>query len=237
MQILRRIDFILIAVLLLPLAGGGCQVLRPDRQQSAARAARDLDNPELPDVRRRAINWLADRRAGRREPFLSHFRQMAVGIPAEQVPADPSHLVRATAVRALNRARDAQSIPVFLQALNDPHDMVRLEGAKALANVPSAQAVSPLIQRLMDLEEHQDVRIAAADALRHYPRPDVGRALLAVLNERQFGIAYRARMSLVYLTGEDFRYNEAAWRRHLTETERPFGVSPDPRQQFSVRTK
>jgi hypothetical protein len=217
--LLSRVVGILLLVLLL-LSTAGCQLFRVDRPGRVARAARDLDHPH-PDERRRAINWLVDRRVGGREPYLARYREMAVG-EADQ-PPDPNHLVRASAVRALNRARDARSTPVFIEALQDEHERVRLEGAKALVNLPDPQAVDSLMARLRDPQEDQDVRIAAAEALRHYPRPEVARELAAALDERSFGISWQSRRSLVQLTGQDFRYDAAAWRRWVLEADRPFG--------------
>src|SRR5690606_4602377 len=104
---------------------------------------------------------------------------------------DESPLVRATAIRALNRARDEAAVDLFIQALNDREAQVRLEAAKALANVPSDKAVNELLRVVRDSREEEDVRIAAAHALRHYKRLDVARVLAAHLQERRFGISWQ----------------------------------------------
>ena len=106
----------------------------------------------------------------RHDPYTRRFRQIA------QFDTDPT--VKATAIRALNRARDVQSTKVFIRALGDPNEWVRLEGAKALANVPDVAAAEPLLQLLNRVDENRDVRVAAADALKHYRTLAVARGLV-----------------------------------------------------------
>src|SRR5690606_35283489 len=119
----------------------------------------------FPDERRMGINYLSSRPYGREAPYTDRYRQIAT--------MDTNWLVRATALRALNRARDAESASLFIRALNDEQMQIRLEAAKALSNMPDEQAVDPLMRVLVNPDEHRDVRIAAADALRHYPRLEV----------------------------------------------------------------
>jgi HEAT repeat protein len=84
-------------------------------------------------------------------------------------------------------------------------------------------AVAPLITLLQNPNEDRDVRIAAADALKHYRTIDVGRALVDTLDSRDFGVAWQSHRSLVRLTGKDLRYDEGAWLSYLTGPDRPFG--------------
>jgi hypothetical protein len=101
---------------------------------------------------------------------------------------------------------------------------VRLEAAKALANLPDPAAAPALIRALARPDEARDVRIAAADALRHYPNLEVARALVAQLAGRDFGVAWQARQSLKHMTGKSgLRYDEATWLGYLTGPEKPFG--------------
>src|SRR2546423_106987 len=81
---------------------------------------------------------------------------------------DGDFLVRAVAIRALNRSRDRSATPIFMKALNDKNDVVRWEAAKALANVPDPESPEALARILTNAADNKDVRIAAADALRHY---------------------------------------------------------------------
>jgi hypothetical protein len=71
-------------------------------------------------------------------------------------------------------------------------------------------------------DEGKDVRIACADALRHYRTLDVARSLVTYLNERDFGVAWQSRQSLRQLTGRDLAYDQSAWLKYLTGPEKPF---------------
>ena len=168
-----------------------------------AKFARRMEDSQSPDHRRRGINWLSARDFGRRPPYTTRYQQIA--------QADSDWLVRAVAIRALNRSRDRSAAPIFIRALNDKSDLVRWEAAKALGNVPDPQAAEPLARILSNPSDNKDVRIAAADALRHYHDPGVARTLARTLNGRDFGVSWQARRSLVHLTGRDLRYDERAW--------------------------
>jgi hypothetical protein len=67
------------------------------------------------------------------------------------------------------------------------------------------------------------VRIAAAEALRHYRTVGVVRVLAGTLGGKDFGVAWQSRWSLRILTGRDFRYNEREWLEYLTGPGKPFG--------------
>lgn len=167
-----------------------------------------------PDTRRDAIYTLSDQRLGRTEPYTRLYANMATN------DVDPT--VRAAAIRALNRSRAATFADTYVAGLSDDSDQVRLEAAKALANIPSDKAVPGLTRLLADEQQTRDIRIAAADALRAYHQSDVAQSLIRVLGDRDFGVAFQARTSLNLMTGQDYRYDAAAWLDYLTKTERPF---------------
>ena len=168
-----------------------------------------------PDQQREAIFKLADRKFGRQDPYRKHYGQLA--------ESDADFTVRAAAIRALNRARDHQDVPVYIKAMDDANELVRLEAAKALANIPDERAVPVLIKHLDRVAESRDVRIAAADALRNFHSGDAAQALIRVLQDRDFGVSWQARRSLNLLTGQDYRYNQSAWLAYVTSTTKPFG--------------
>jgi HEAT repeat protein len=182
---------------------------------TASSQAKKMEDPYFPDERREGIAKLSNRNFGRGEPYTQRYQQIA--------QTDDDYLVRAAAIRALNRARDQSATPIFVNALSAKEPQVRLEAAKALANVPDAAAVGPLLRLTGDANENKDVRIAAADALRHYRRNEVARALVALLNDRDFGVSWQARQSLRALTGRDLQYDEAAWLALLSGNENPLG--------------
>jgi HEAT repeat protein len=179
------------------------------------RSALRMEASDLPDERRQGINMLADRDFGRRPPYTDRYLQIA--------QLDPNHLVRATAIRALNRSRDDRATAVFIKAMEDVNPLVRQEAAKALANIPDPAAVPALLRSVNNPQESRDVRIAAADALKHYRSLEVARALVGTLGGREFGVAWQSRRSLVRLTGQDLRYNETEWLQYLAGPDRPFG--------------
>jgi hypothetical protein len=183
--------------------------------QTPAVAAREMEDPNSADNRRTGMVKLADGGFAKVASFQARCRQLA------QYDKDPT--VRATAIRTSNRARDSKATPVFIKALDDHNEWVRLEAVKALANVPDMEAIAPLIRILTSREESRDVRLAAADALKHYRSLQVVRALTASLNDREFGIAWQSRASLKYLTSRDYGFDERAWLAYFTGPEKPLG--------------
>jgi hypothetical protein len=211
---------------LILLFGSGCAQVEGAGQQvkqfwnfftgnTPVNAAVQMENQVLPDQRRQGIAKLSDQPFGRRAPYTERYRQIA--------QLDNDWLVRATAIRALNRARDMSATPAFIRALADESPIVRTEAAKALANIPDNNAIPALLRVAANPEENRDVRIAAADALKHYRTIEVARALITLLNGRDFGVAWQAHRSLVAITGTDKRYDESAWLQYLSSSEQPFG--------------
>jgi len=180
-----------------------------------AKAVRLMEDEHSADARRRGINDLLRWDFAQRNPYVRRYRQIA------RNDADP--YVRSIAIRALNRSRDPESRPLFVEALSDASELVRLEAAKALVNLPDPAAAEPLIRLVTKAEEDRDVRIAAAEALGYYKRIEVARALTPRLGEHDFSVAWQARRSLHRLTGKDFFYNEAAWLEFISGPDKPFG--------------
>lgn len=198
------------------------------RGDNPATAARKMDDLNSPDLRRIGTAEMVTKwDFAKHPPYTTRYKQIAQN--------DPDYTTRAMAIRALNIARDASATPIFIAALNDDHEIIRLEAAKALANIPDPKAVPALLQlldgqreslvdgRLEMVDESKDVRIAAADALKHYHTQDVARTLVHALNEREFGVAWQSRHSLIVLTGHDLKYDEAAWLAFLAGPNKPFG--------------
>ena len=178
------------------------------RRDTPSASAAALEDSKSADRRRTAINALADRRFGKTQPYTTRYAQMA------QFDNDAS--VRATAIRALNRSRDGTATGVFISGLSDESPAVRLEAAKALSNVPDPSASPALLKLFQNTAEPLDNRIAAADALRQYRSLENARALVNVLNDRDFALSWQARQSLRTITGEDKRYDQPAWLDVLT---------------------
>jgi hypothetical protein len=178
-------------------------------------AALQMEDHDFPDERRTGINRLVAFPFGQDRPYTTRYEQIA--------RTDPDWLVRATAIRALNRARWKPATPLFIEALNDVNDHVRLEAAKALSNIPDPNAAPMLLRLLNDPTESRDVRIAAADALRYYKTVEVARTLASQLGGREFGLAWQSHRSLIALTDRDFKYDESAWLNYITGPDKPLG--------------
>jgi hypothetical protein len=174
-----------------------------------------MEDKDNPDARRQGITALASKSWGQVEPYTKRYRQIA------QSDADPT--VRAAAVRALNASRDRAAVPVFIAALLDNSPAVRLQAAKALSNVPDPSAADGLSRTVGNQTEQKDVRIAAAEALRHYRTIGVARVLAGTLAGKDFGVAWQSRWSLRILTGKDYKYDERAWLEYFTGPGKPFG--------------
>jgi hypothetical protein len=183
--------------------------------KTALKAVKLMEDSHSADNRRKGIYELVKTDFGQRDPYTRRYRQIA--------QSDPDFTVRAAAIRASNWSRDKQAVPVFIAALNDQNELVRWEAAKALANVPDASAVDALTRTVGNAAETKNVRMAAADALRHYKNLAAARALVATLGGKDFGLAWQSRQSLRKMTGNDLRYDERAWLEYLTSSAKPLG--------------
>jgi hypothetical protein len=204
---------------LLLVSSNGCQPFRQVydyfQGNTPGKYAREMEDTDSADSRRHGITKLVQKDFAKKEPYTTRYRQIFLG--------DEDPLVRAMAIRALNVARDTGASDLYIKALADADVLVRLEGAKALGNMPNSEAIDPLLKVLNAPDEEQDVRIAAARGLRHYPRRDVARALVAVLDERPFGVAWQARRSLTRITGVDYAYDDASWLEYISNPAQPLG--------------
>jgi hypothetical protein len=195
----------------------GCSALRSVSERITGEPAKKatLFQSPRPDDRREAILFFADHDYGREEKYTRLYQQIA------RQDTDP--LVRAVAIRALNRSRDKTATPVFIAGLTDAAPIVRLESAKALNRVPDDAAVEPLLKVVNSETENRDIRLAAAEALQHYRTLNVARQLVPLLNQKDFSIAWQARKSLQAMTGQDMAYNQGAWLKYITGPEKPLG--------------
>ncbi len=192
--------------------------------QTPGRFARQMEDDKSADARRTGIlRLVADFDFARKDPYTRRYWQIAQG--------DPDALVRAAAIRALNRSRDRKAVAVYIKGLDDPSPLIRLESAKALANIPDDKAKAPLIKHMgMEYEiqgeggrpemalESRDIKLACADGLRNFAELAVAKALVEALRERDFEVAWQARKSLILMTGHDYRYDQEKWREYFKGT-------------------
>jgi hypothetical protein len=220
---MRLIRIAILASMPLAFLCGGCQSINDFGTRlndkitghTPRAAAVQMEDPYFPDERRMGINRLSAFPFGRQPPYTTRYEQIA--------QSDPDWLVRATAIRALNRSRWQPATPLFIKALDDTNDHVQLEATKALSNIPDPSAIPSLLRLVNDGTENRDVRIAAADALRHYKTVEVARTLASQLGGREFGVAWQSHRSLQAMTGQDCGYDESAWLNYITGPEKPLG--------------
>jgi hypothetical protein len=178
---------------------------------SAAFAARKMADPKSADNQREGMLRLVDFPFARRGVYIKGYAILARN--------GVDFTVRAAGIRALNRCRAKGCTVLFLEALNDDQPLIRLEAADALGNIPDPQAVPLLIVHLgSDAEPNADVRIACAAARRNYNTTEAMHALVDVIEDDDFSVAWQARQSLELLTGQDFRYDHKAWLNYLAGT-------------------
>ncbi|QOV88479.1 HEAT repeat domain-containing protein [Humisphaera borealis] len=180
-----------------------------------------MEDPASPDARRTGLSEMVERPFGGKPPYTTRYAQIAVEQDATGKKSD--YLLRASAIRGLNRSREPGHTPLFIKALSDENDWVRLEAVKALNRLPDESAIPALLAVLTKPDENKDIRIAAAEALQHYKKLDVARVLVGLLGDREFGLAWQSHKSLTRLTGKDLGYDDKAWLSYLTGAEKPLG--------------
>jgi HEAT repeat protein len=189
--------------------GTGCQMFQYLSGNTPAHAVKKMEDPDFADLRREGLNDLMKQgEFAKKPPYTTRYGEIA--------RQDRDYVVRAAAVRTINRSRDASSTKVLISALSDESDLVRLEAAKALNRLPDPAAIPALVRVLNNPEERRDVRIAAAEAVSHYRTIDTARALIRLLEERDFSLVWQARQSLTMMFDKDFGYNESSWLNYIT---------------------
>ncbi len=157
---------------------------------------------EDPDLRSKAIAFFAAREEGGKLFFLKYFRLMTTH-------GDGS--VRLEAVKALGIHGGVSDAKIYLAPrLKDKQEIVRWQAAVALGKIRNEGVVDALVDALQK-DLYADVRVGAAKALGQYPSRRVFNVLVQAVDDRDFGVSYRARESLVLLTGEDLGTEAGDW--------------------------
>jgi hypothetical protein len=218
-------------------ATAGCQEGAADKwlhekMNPPPTAARVVEiESEKPDVRREALIAVAADPNARAMPsvvklycMVARNRGTVVIDPVTKVrteiPTDP--MVRAAAVRGLT-FMDGDGVAESLSdvLLNDKNEFVRCDAAKALGNRIPAEGVTALVEALKN-DTSQDVRVAAAESLRHFQDKVAAEALIAVVQDTNIAIAFRSWESLRYMTGQNLPREAAPWKDYLAAAENPF---------------
>jgi HEAT repeat protein len=107
---------------------------------------------------------------------------------------------------------DPSDAPVLMAHLKHEDVMVRWEAAKALQKIHNPVVVDALIDRIdRKREESGDVRQESARALGQYAQRRVFNALVAALDDPDYGVVHGAQASLTTLTGQSLGSRSRAW--------------------------
>ena len=169
----------------------------------------------LPDERREALQAIAkDRKALKEESVVKLFCHVA--------RTDKDALVRGAAVRGLVGMEGQNVLETLTHvAANDAVPHVRADAVRALgARVPPEGMAA--VAGVLNGDSDADVRIAAAEALRHFRQKEAAETLVATLSDRNLTVAQKAWESLRYMTGQDLPRDGQAWTAYLASAEQPF---------------
>lgn len=183
-------------------AGAVADLLQGFGPEDPSELARDAFDVYDADKRRRAVNKLSTASYGGEAPYLRAYRLLL---------DDPDPTVRAAAVSALGRHGRLSDVPRITGVLlGDEAKIARWEAARGLQRLHDARAIDPLIEAATE-DPDMDVRLASVVALGQYPRRRVFNALVAALNDEDFGVAKAAERSLQTLTGKALGDRSEQW--------------------------
>lgn len=172
-----------------------------------------------PDLRRRGTLLLSNAYFGGEPEYVALYR--------DYVRHEANPLVRAAAIRALAKHGGPDDAELIAVHLVDPNLQVRWEAAKGLQRIHAPVIASALVATLRDVEEHQEVRVAAATALGQYAEDFVFQALITALDDRSLAINLAARSSLETMTGVDQGLDRGGWLAWYNEAGQPFANRQD----------
>jgi len=185
-----------------------------------------------PDVRRDQIVQLSKTRWVGRDTVVRGLALVA--------RTDSSPSVRCAAIRGLGASRTPGAIEPLLgilaadggrdPAVVAPDATVRWDSVAVLSQLLAARvdvgsngdAVRTTAIRLLGNDPSRDVRIVAAELLGSFQEREVLDALIAALDQRDFGVVYECERSLMRITGQSHDYDPVAWRQWLQQADNPF---------------
>jgi HEAT repeat protein len=179
-------------------------------------AAANLFNVTNPDERRDAIAYLQTKPYGHQPPYMKAY---------EVLTTDPHPMVRAQTMRALGTSHQQEAVSYLIKGLKDGDAQVRRDAAIGLQFTFSPDAI-PALTELVRSDPDDQVRLNAARALEHASTPESIRALIGAMDDRDAGVVYYARQSLLKTTHQDFGYNSRDW---LTWYEQTYATAPTTR--------
>lgn len=201
-------------------------------EADAAAYLREALEAENADVRREAVVRLGETRHVRRTPVIDGLILVA--------ETDTSASVRRAAIWALGESGSDRTLPTLLGLLADnerrdpgvraPEESVRQEAmaaiAVAVADGADTSAYRHALQdtavRLLAEDSSRDVRISSAQLLGYMRDEEALHALIAGLEQGDFGVVYECERSLMRMTGHTHDRDPWEWRQWVALTEDPF---------------
>jgi len=211
---------------------GGCQVAHQDdpspiaaiiqkllpesSQQKRQKLMAKLGSPDA-DLRREGVLMLGEGEASGWQATPEILSIMALG--------DTEPQVRAAAVGVLVRIGEKERLPdVLAKASQDNSALVRLESVAGLSGGGDDSSMN-LLLNLLNRDMESEIRSRAAEALGNFPNRRAVQALIAALDDDDFGVIYQAEQSLRKLTGQDFADDAGRWNEWLIGMKDPFAQS------------
>ena len=200
-------------------------------QNDVARYLIEALEHERPDARRAAIVRVTQTRHAQREFVVETLCTIA--------RTDTSPMVRCAAIRALSNQPNPTSAETLAEivATFDSQSTIRLPAPQVRADALAALCRLALEDRLdgetermarqaaiqlLGSHESRDVRIVAAQFLGSCPDAASLSALIASLDQRDFGVVYQAERALNRLTGRTFDHDSQAWEEWKVSESDPF---------------
>ena len=204
--------------------------LLPDSPREKQRNITTLLLSEDADLRRQGILTLADKQPASWKSTPKILANRALG--------DPDPQVRAAAVQVYAKitppGEDASEL--LTQTAQDRDRLVRCETIIALTDRTDPASQKTLLL-LLEHDPEPALRALVAQALANFPDKQVVRALIAVLDDDSFPLAYRARESLKILTAQDFAYDSAAWNQWYFAADHVLAPTPIKNQVMPLNNK
>ncbi len=124
-------------------------------------------------------------------------------------------LMRLHAVRLLGQLKSSPTaVETLTKASRDNDRDIRLAAIESWKTLGSDQAV-PQLQEIIGSDTDIDVRLAATEALGHFPGRASVSALALSLNDRNPALQVRATESLRKVTGEQLGRDVIAWQQYV----------------------
>jgi len=181
---------------------------------SPIQAAEWALDPYDAENRRRGTTLLQDAPWGGSEIYVKLYR--------DRVEAETDPQVLAISIRALGRWGTPDDAVLIARRLTDRSQQVRWEAAQALQRLHNPAVIESLARRVVDDDESDDVRTAAAIALGQYPTDRSFQSLAVALDARALSVNNAAEWSLNILTDERFGLARQAWLAWYRHAEKPF---------------